>query len=168
MSDQSGNHKDVFAHFGLAAYHAQCFEMELKNIFILLLRANNRTWPISLLEQCETVLDKQTLGTLLRDIRNVVAFDDGCVAAVESALATRNRLMHGYYERHAADLLSDEGRGRMIRELEEYQQSFVTADAIARSVSGALGKALGITNEMLESELQRMTKEAAERDQKTG
>ena len=78
MSNPSENHKDVFAHFGLAAYHAQCYEMELKNIFLLLIRANNRSLSIPLLEQCEAVLDKQTLGTLIREIREVVSFDDGC------------------------------------------------------------------------------------------
>lgn len=160
MSNLSENHKDVFAHFGLAAYHAQCFEMELKNIFLLLLRANNRSLSIPLLEQCEAVLDKQTLGTLLRDIRKVVSFDDDCVVAVESALTNRNRLMHGFYERHAIDLLSHTGRDTMIHELETYSTSFETADTVARSVSGAIGKSLGITDEFLQSELERMKKEA--------
>lgn len=164
MSEPSDNHKDVFGHFGLAAYHAQCFEMELKNIFLLLLRANNRSLSTTLLEQCEAVLDKQTLGTLIRDIRKVVSFDDGCVAAIESALANRNRLMHGFYERHATDLLSHSGRETTIRELETYSESFETADVVARSVSGAIGKSLGITDEFLQSELERMKKEAFHND----
>lgn len=160
MSNPSGNHKDVFAHFGLAAYHAQCFEMELKNIFLLLIRVNNRSLLIPLLEQCEAVLDKQTLGTLVRDIRKVVSFGDGCVVAIESALTNRNRLMHGFYERHATNLLSKTGRDTMIHELETYSTSFEIADTVARSVSGAIGKSLGITDEFLQSELERMTQEA--------
>ena len=164
MSNPSENHKEAFAHFGLAAYHAQCFEMELKNIFLLLLRANNRSLSISLLEQCEAVLDKQTLGTLVRDIRKVVSFDDGCVTAIESALTNRNRLMHGFYERHATDLLSHTGRETIIRELENYSESFETADTVARSVSGAIGKSLGITDEFLQSELERLKKEATQNE----
>ena len=164
MSNPSENHKDVFAHFGLAAYHAQCFEMELKNIFLLLLRANNRSLSIPLLKQCEAVLDKQTLGTLVRDIRKVVSFDDRCVTAIESALTNRNRLMHGFYERHSTDLLSHTGRATIIQELESYSESFETADTVARSVSGAIGKSLGITDEFLQSELERMKKEATHND----
>jgi len=164
MSNPSENHKDVFAHFGLAAYHAQCFEMELKNIFLLLIRANNRSLSIPLLEQCEAVLGKQTLGTLIRDIRKVVSFDDGCVTAIEAALTNRNRLMHGFYERHATDFLSHTGRETMIRELESYSDSFETADTVARSVSGAIGKSLGITDEFLQAELERMKKEATQNE----
>ena len=164
MSNPSENHKDVFAHFGLAAYHAQCFEMELKNIFLLLIRANNRSFSIPLLEQCEAVLDKQTLGTLIRDIRKVVSFDDGCVTAIEAALTNRNRLMHGFYERHATEFLSRTGRETMIRELESYSDSFETADTVARSVSGAIGKSLGITDELLQAELERMKKEATQNE----
>ena len=164
MSNPSENHKDVFAHFGLAAYHAQCFEMELKNIFLLVLRANNRSLSIPLLEQCEAVLNKQTLGTLVRDIRKGVSFDDGCVTAIEAALTNRNKLMHGFYERHATDLLSHTGREAMIRELESYGESFETADTVARSVSGAIGKSLGITDEYLQDELERMKKEATQNE----
>lgn len=135
MSNPSENHKDIFAHFGLAAYHAQCFETELKNIFLLLIRANNRSLSIPLLEQCEAVLDKQTLGTLIRDIRKVVSFDDGCVTAIEAALTNRNRLMHGFYERHATDFLLHTGRETMIRELESYGGSF-EAGAVGGSCPG--------------------------------
>lgn len=164
MSNPSENHKDVFAHFGLAAYHAQCFEMELKNIFLLLIRANNRSLSIPLLEQCEAVLDKQTLGTLISDIRKVVSFNDGCVTAIEVALTNRNRLVHGFYERQATDFLSHTGRETMIRELESYSDSFETADTVTRSVSGAIGKSLGISDEFLQSELERMKKEATQNE----
>ena len=164
MSNPSENHKDVFAHFGLAAYHAQCFEMELKNIFLLLIRANNRSLSIAILEQYEAVLDKQTLGTLVRDIRKIVSFDDGCVSAIEAALASRNRLMHGFYERHATGMLSHIGREAMIRELESYSETFEIADTVARSVSGTVGKALGITDDLLQTELERMKKEATKNE----
>jgi hypothetical protein len=154
------NHIDVFAHFGLAAYHAQSFEMELKTIFLLLLRANNRSLSVTALEQCEDGIDKQTLGRLIRDIRKVVSFDDASVTLIESALENRNRLMHGFYERHATDFLSQTGRETIIRELENYLDSFDLADTVARCVSGAIGKSLGITDEFLQAAVERMKKEA--------
>ena len=164
MSNPNENHKEVFAHFGLAAYHAQCFEMELKNIFLILLRSNNRSLSIPLLEQCEAVLDKQTLGTLVCEIRKIVSFDDASVTFIKSALSNRNRLIHGFYERHAADLLSHAGRETIIRELESYHDSFGIADTVARSVSGAIGKTLGITAEFLQAEFERIKKEATQNE----
>jgi hypothetical protein len=161
MTEENDNHKDVFAHFGLAAYYAQCFEMEIKNIFMLSIRANHRTLPPDFFEQCEAALDQQTLGTLVRDIRKVVSFDEGCASAVATALSNRNRLMHGFYERHAIDMLSHHGRDAAIAELETYTETFKVADAVGRSVSGALCKVLGISEQLLAAELKRMKQQAA-------
>jgi hypothetical protein len=165
MSNQSENQKEVFAHFGLAAYHAQSFEMELKTIFLLLLRANNRSLSVAALEQCEAVIDKQTLGTLIRDIRKAVSFDDASVKFCETALENRNRLMHGFYERHTANLLSHSGRETIIEELESYINSFDIADSVARCVSGAIGKSLGITEDMLRAGVEQMIKDANSNDE---
>ena len=164
MTDQNDNHKDVFAHFGLAAYHAQCLEMEIKNVFMLSIRANHRELPSSFFEGAEITLDKQMLGTLVRDIKKVVTFGDSAVAVLDTALANRNRLAHGFYERHAASLLSHTGRVSMIEELEEYTEGFQHADTVCRSVSGALCKVLGITEEFLQAELDKMKKEANQTD----
>lgn len=166
MTDENENHKDVFAHFGLAAYYAQCFEMEIKNIFMLSVRANHRTLPPDFFDQCGATLDKQTLGTLVRDIRKVVSFDDGCALALDTALSNRNRLMHGFYERHASDMLSHRGRETAIAELETYTESFKIADTVGRSVSGVLCKVLGISEQFLQAELEKMKQQAASK--KTG
>lgn len=163
MTEQADNYKDVYANFGLAAYYAQCLEMELKNIFLLAIRANHEQLPPNFLDLCSETLDKQTLGTLVGDIRKVVSFSDDCVAAIETALSNRNRLMHGFFERHATDFLAYHGRLSMIQELEEYTWSFQTADCIARGVSSVLCKVLGITDEFLEGELAKMRQKATER-----
>jgi hypothetical protein len=164
MPDQNENQKDVFAHFGRAAYHAQSFELSLKTIFMLLLRANNHSLTAEALDQCEITLDKQTLGTLIRDIRKVVSFDDASKALTDTALANRNRLMHGFYERHVTDLLSRSGREVVIRELEGYIDSFDIADAVASTVTKAIGKSLGITDSIIDTEVERMGTAASQQD----
>ncbi len=161
MTEENDNHKDVFAHFGLAAYYAQCFEMELKNIFMLSIRANHHVLPPDFFDQCGATLDKQNLGTLVRDIRKVVSFDEGSASALDTALHNRNRLMHGFYERHTTDMLSHHGRISAIAELEAYTKSFKIADAVGRSVSGALCKVLGISEQLLETELEKMNQQAS-------
>ena len=156
---EDNNHKDVFAHFGLAAYYAQCFEMELKNIFMLSIRANHRTLSPGFVDQNEAILDKKTLGILVRNIRKVVSLDDDCISALDTALSNRNNLMHGFYERHATDL-SQRGCKVAIRELEVYTETFKFADMVCRSVSGVLCKVLGISEQLVQSELERMKQEA--------
>jgi hypothetical protein len=90
------------------------------------------------------------------------------IVRIEAALTNRNRLMHGFYERHATDLLSHTGREAIIRELETYGESFETADTVARSVLGAIGKSLGITHELLQAELVRMKDEATQNEPRKG
>ena len=168
MTEDTDNHKDVFAHFGLAAYHAQCLEMEIKNVFLLTVRANHKELPRSFFDGAEVTLDKQMLGTLVRDLKKVVTFGDSAAALLDEALANRNRLSHGFFERHATDLLSHTGRTGLIEEIEDYEQSFRYADAVCRSVSGALCKVLGITDEFLQGELTKMKEAAEQTDAQTG
>jgi hypothetical protein len=164
MPEDASNHKDVFAHFGRATYYAQCFEMELKNIFMLSVHAGNRALSFELLEQCESILDKQTLGMLLRDIRKLASFDDGCVSALETALSNRNRMMHGFFGRHATDLLSHRGRESTIDELQGYTRTFQIADTVSKSVSMALCKILGIGEEQIQAEFQKLKDDADNND----
>ena len=168
MTEETDNHKDVFAHFGLAAYHAQCLEMEIKNVFLLTVRANNGEMPPSFFDGAEITLDKQMLGTLVRDLKKVISFGDSAASLLDDALTNRNRLTHGFYERHAADLLSHDGRTAVIEELDRYEQSFRCADALCQTASGALCNVLGITQEYLMKELEKMKKDAEQRDAQSG
>jgi len=156
MNEDDEELKVVFARFGMAAYNAQCVEAEIKNIFLALVRANNTTLSADFLERCGDTLDKQTLGILIRDIRNVVSFDDRGAQSLKTALANRNSLMHGFFERHAIDLLIHEGRDVCIQELESYIESFIIADTIAKCITGALCKPLGLTEEFLRAELEKL------------
>lgn len=160
MNDQTDTYKDVFAHFGLTAYHAQCFEMELKNLILLCVRANNKTMPISILEQCESLLDKQTLGRLVGDIRKIVDFSDRCVSILKTALLQRNQLMHGFFERNAQNFLSHSGREAMIDEFTECTKSFEIADTVVAAVTKAICKTIGITDTMVDAEFEKIRKAA--------
>lgn len=164
MTEEFDNRKDVFAHFGLAAYHAQCFEMEIKNMFLLIVRVNHKELPHSFFDGAETTLDKQMLGTLVRDLKKVVAFDDSAEALLDDALTNRNRLTHGFFEWHAVELLSHTGRVTVIEKLEKFEKSFRLADAVCQSVSRALCQVLGITEAYLSAELEKIRKIAKNED----
>ncbi|HBA83234.1 MAG TPA: hypothetical protein DCZ95_03980 [Verrucomicrobia bacterium] len=74
MDDQNDNVKDVFAHYGLAAYHAQCLEAEIKNVFLLTIRATSKNLPPIFLDGAELTLNKQMMGVLIRDLKTICEF----------------------------------------------------------------------------------------------
>lgn len=114
--------EDVYCKFGLAAEAGQLFETELGTL-LLFAKGLKGGWHISpkpddglkLLRDIE----KQTLGRLLGNVKDVMAFDEGLEVMLAAALKARNRLNHGFFERHHFRIQTDDGRDMMWHELEE-------------------------------------------------
>lgn len=91
----------------------------------------------------------------MKDVREVVDFDEGCEDALANALQKRNKLVHEFFRRHAIDLLSYEGRERTITELKGFIETFKIADCVITAVSRVVTKLLGITDEMINEEFRK-------------
>lgn len=94
---------EVYAKFGLTAEAAQLFETELGTI-LLAREGEERGWhlqadPEKAAEFYEK-LNRKTLGQLLRWLREYLDLDEKVAASFELALEARNRLNHGFFERH--------------------------------------------------------------------
>ena len=161
-AEPESNHKDVFAHFGLAAYHAQCFEMEMGNFLIVIRRLTEKDITLTDLERFEEANRRKTMGSLLTEVRKVVAFEDSAEDAVNDALSKRNFLAHHFFREHAVDFMSHTGREKMIAELQEMSETFLIADTVAKSVSKAAAKVLGITDELVDQEFAKLCAQAGE------
>lgn len=152
-------HKDVYAYAGLALYWAQCFEMSLSNTLLLHERATNIKVSIKELESLESALRKRTLGGLLNQLKKMVALDPKTTEYIDSALEKRNFLAHHFFQDRATLFFTSSGRAEMIDELISIKNIFVIADTSAMALCGALGKSLGISNELLDDEFNRMFSE---------
>ena len=78
--------KEMYAHFGLTAYTAQCFEMEAVTLLMVHARLADKAAPSSDFEELERKLDKKTLGLLLKDVKKRVSFDELAEDMVDKAL----------------------------------------------------------------------------------
>jgi hypothetical protein len=113
--------KELYAKFGITAEAAQLFETELGTL-LLCARGLENGWHVvpdgasgrDLLRN----IDKSTLGGLLSKLKQHVEFDDHLSARFASALSARNRLNHGFYERHNFKIQTDGGRDKMMADLE--------------------------------------------------
>jgi hypothetical protein len=155
--------KDVYAHAGLALYWCQCFEQTLANILLLQARITKRCVTLEQLDQFEEHVEAQTLGRLLKEVRQQVTFDERAETILPEALNKRNFLAHHFFKERAAVWYATNGPERLVAELESIQTLMREADSHASAVSSRLGEHLGLTDDILEAAVQELKNEA-ERD----
>lgn len=137
--------EELYSKFGMAAEAGQLFETELGTL-LLAVTALDRGWHVlpdptevrRLLDQIKA----STLGRLLGTLRGKVSFDEGTVDCFVTALAARNRLNHGFYERHNFKIQTDEGRDAMMTDLEQMHTVLFDAWQRASAITDATDKLL--------------------------
>lgn len=156
MDEEEEHHKNVYAHFGLSAFHAQCLEEGLINMLSLLTLTDRQPRSRADVETAFAEHDRKTLGQLLKKALARVKYEAAMEATLNDALAKRNSLMHGYFVKRVEQFATIEGRDRMIAELKSFEAQFRLADRYVDLITTLLCKKVGITDEMLEAELVRV------------
>ena len=156
--EKSEQCKEVYAHAGLALYWGQCLEKSLENFLTLHARASGECVTLAELDALEERVEAQTLGRLLTDTRKRVRFEKGAEELLATALERRNFLAHHFFKERAEAFMSRAGRDQMIAELDEICELFRKADVVASVICKALQKVLGISDELIEREFQRLAK----------
>lgn len=112
---------ELYAKYGIAAEAAQLFETELGTL-LLCLQALENDWHVlpdgTAAQKVLEKIDRSTLGRLLNDLKKYITIEGDLEAMFASALKARNRLMHGFFERHNFRIQTDDGRKTMIADLE--------------------------------------------------
>lgn len=158
MSDDSADAhvKTVYAHFGLALYLAQVLEHGLANALMcteLLPRRAGKPVPR---KEWEAEFDmfmnqqfEQTLGRLIRGLRNATSVPIELEGLLTDALKTRNFLTHHFFRERAEAFMSRDGREEMIHELERAQRLFEAADDKLVGTVKPLREKYGLTDERM-------------------
>lgn len=129
---------ELYAKFGITAEAAQLFETELGTL-LLCARGLANGWHV--VPDCESGrdllrdIDKSTLGGLLSKLKKHVEYDEDLSTRFASALVARNRLNHGFYERHNFKIQTDEGRDVMMADLEALHDELFTAWQLAGAMT---------------------------------
>lgn len=112
---------ELYAKFGITAEAAQLFETELSTL-VLCLRGLENGWHLKPDGDAGRIalqeIDRSSLGQLLKSLKGKVELKDDLEPKLLSALGARNRLTHGFYERHNFKIQNDVGRDEMIADLE--------------------------------------------------
>ena len=162
--DDEAQTRDVYAHFGLAIYLAQCLEHGIVNALLYAklmpkeLKRYKRHRPLpfdrtGFESRFDLFMEQnfdQTIGALVRLLRETANVPAGLGAALIEAKDARNFLAHGYFRDRAEDFVSRVGRASMIAELERVQKLFVHADDELRAVVEPFAAQSGFTREILD------------------
>lgn len=135
--------EELYAKFGITAEAAQLFETELGTL-ILCSQALEHGWHVAPDgEKARAALheiDRSTLGRLLTTLKGRVRLEGGLVDRFDLALKARNRLNHGFYERHNFKIQTDEGRDVMIADLEALHEELFQAWRIAGAMTSLVSE----------------------------
>ncbi len=157
-TDPADEHvKTVYAHYGLTLYLAQSLEHGLANAlgYVDLFPRKART--VRTTEEWTAEFDsfmgrnfEQTLGRLIRDLRETTTVPAELQAKLGQALTRRNWLAHHFFRERADEFVSARGRDSMIRELEEAQVLFLAAEDLLDQTFKPVREEYGFTDERLE------------------
>ena len=143
--------REVFARFGLAMYFAQCLEVQ---IGLLLASMYNQEFLRVPPEDRDAFFDREsqkTLGRMKRDLGNNLS--PTLENRLHEAVELRNWLAHRYFSERGINILTLEGREKMIFELQEKADFFKELDAEFNAIIEKWLFIQGISKEELESEV---------------
>jgi hypothetical protein len=124
IDDEDYQTREVYAHFGLAVFHAQVLEHHVVN-----LAAVANVFPNAAAGQSEfdSIMDRgfrQVLGQLVKEISSFLTSDATITTDLAEIVKKRNFLIHHYWRERVGLSLTPRGRNRMIVELQAIQQQF--------------------------------------------
>ena len=168
LPDDGSREKEVYARFGLAAYHAQVFEHGLMNLVLAAETYLRRLDGVELngdaVDALFADLVTLTAGRLLRRVGRVVRVSEDQSAAFQAAISARNSLTHHFFREHAEDFFTSEGMQVMLDEVDRLRGIFEEVDAIGALLTRAILGLGGITQEHIDAAEQEALARAQSRD----
>ena len=153
---ESGHIREVYSHFGLAMYQAQCLERQLAIILATKYRPDPFKISRTELENILEALFLESLGQLVSKIKELSELSEDEAERLTKALRIRNWLAHRYFWERPTELLSESGRASMIKELQDAAHLFDTLDKLLTDRTVEWLGTVGVTQQILDEKLERL------------
>lgn len=156
LDDEGAEIRDVFAHYGLAMYLAQCLEHGIVLALVytrLLPRERSRAEAVGTISAAEfekhfdVFMDEQfelTMGGLISRLQTTTKLPTSFKAELKKTRELRNFLAHRYFRERAEDFISNSGRISMLAELQEAQRMFERADEQLKTAASNFAHIAGV------------------------
>jgi hypothetical protein len=144
--------KKVYTQAGVALHWAQCFEASTTNFLVFHARLTGQAITLESSDALEANFETSTMGQLVQKLKQFATFEGDTEIILKEALAQRNHLAHSFFKTHAETFVSEEGAQKMLEELKKSTMLFRKADLVAHTLSIAVAKAFGISEEQMQKE----------------
>lgn len=161
LPDDDARVKEVFARFGLTAYKAQVFDHGLVNL-VAFARGSEIIHRATEIDALFVELFRKTTGALVNTISKENRLGPADLETCRRAVSERNRLIHHFFRDHAEDFISAAGQQIMINDLAEIALLLDAAETACSRVTLEVGKARGLTAELVNQEFNRLMERAAD------
>ena len=154
--DKSEHCKDVYAHYGLAMYLAQCVEQSIFQMIMMFdffpknvpKKLPFESW-VAEFDGFDSLMSKKTMGQVIGKLKTLNVLNENAENMLQESLKRRNELAHRFFVDHGLSFVSELGREKMIRELQEHQKHFEKMeDSLVPIVKSVMDK-YGFTEDML-------------------
>jgi hypothetical protein len=130
---------DVYRKFGEVAEAAQLLETELGTMQLCVQGIEHDLFAGDkgeLATEIYNKINKTTLGQLLKQLARPAGLSGNLELLLAQALAERNQLFHSFFPKHNFRRNSDEGRAKMLEDLERKHETILEAYKAVMRLSG--------------------------------
>lgn len=157
LDPESEQIREVYAHYGLAMYLAQCLEQAIYVALLFFDHFPKAVKSYTTAEEWTREADRfeekelgQTMGKLIRRLSEAGVPVVGLDSELQEVLRRRNWLAHGYFSDRSVQLTVVDGREKMVAELKVLQLLFRSCSEQIDAVSMPVARKYGFTEEALE------------------
>jgi hypothetical protein len=164
--DINGQHRLIYAYFGLAIYYCQCLEETFTIMLwthrIFKKRAKTNKEVNEIINAFEN--SKKTMGMLLKELKQCYRIPQDTIDDLNKILETRNFLIHNYFKVEIQKVYSDVGRKEMINFFCDFTDQTKTIDDQLKSYYRNYTDRLGLTEERINEMVNEMKIQEQKRD----
>ena len=146
----------VYARYGLAMHYCAMIEWDVLSLMMATRMKRSVRLDLSDVTALLEGAYKDTIDRLIGDLADDVDADRSLAEELHGAFEIRRRLQNGYFRLRALELLSAEGRLRMLKEMNAACQLLQTVHDRATSLASDVGSKHGLDKEILLEELRRL------------
>ena len=166
-TDDSGQHKTIYAYFGLAVYYAQCIEeMYIAMLYtrrIAKLKTKTQQNAREIIEKIDS--SRNTMGRFIGEVKQAYSLTDELEKSLKALLETRNFLVHKYFKRNVQKFSSDVGRREMLQYFCDFIEDAKKLEEQLLPYHEKYLHRLGISDDLITLGMQHQQSKERKRDQ---
>jgi hypothetical protein len=160
LDPESEQIRNVYVQFGLAVYLTQCVERSLSMLLVTKYGPGVGQTTRGQFDKSLGSLHKKTFGALVQEFKKQVQDPPAFASDLDLALEKRNWLAHRYFWERAGHLMSEQGRGTMLLELEGAVEMLNALDEKIKSVALDWWDEAGLDYAVVEREAAKLVDDA--------